>query len=107
MEVQMAEAWWHKVAIVRCMRTLQVPKVRDKMDEWERRQVDDALDPPTSLIFAAAGAYGATFVGFRRLLKARPLLLQLVACGPAAATLCIGGLLISHRLLGDLLKRDG
>eukprot|EP00913_Durusdinium_trenchii_P014406 g13512.t1 len=42
-----AEAWWHKAAIIRCMRSLQAPGMRETMNESERQQVDDALDPPT------------------------------------------------------------
>lgn len=98
---------WHKAAIVRCMRFLQVPATREKMDESERKQVDDSLDPPTSLIIAAAGVYAGTYASFRRVLRARPLLLQLVACTPSAVTLCMGGLFISQRLLKDLMKQNG
>eukprot|EP00435_Cladocopium_sp_Y103_P020212 s1031_g4.t3 len=101
-----ADALWHKAAIVRCMRFLQVPATREKMDESERKQVDDSLDPPTSLIIAAAGVYAGTYASFRRVLRARPLLLQLVACTPPAVTLCMGGLFISQRLLKDLMKQN-
>eukprot|EP00439_Symbiodinium_sp_Y106_P033580 s5644_g4.t1 len=100
-------AWSQRLAIVRCMRTLRAPEVRQKMDELQQKQVEDALDPPMSLILAAAGAYGGAYAGLRGPLRSRPLLLQLAACGPPAVVLSLGGLYISHRLLKSLLTRDG
>ncbi|CAE7318606.1 unnamed protein product [Symbiodinium pilosum] len=100
------KAWSQRAAIIRCMRTLRAPEVKQKMDELQQKQVEDALDPPMSLILAAAGAYGSTYVALRRPLRSRPLLLQLAACGPPAAVLCMGGLCIGRRLLKDLLSRD-
>ncbi|CAK9042723.1 unnamed protein product [Durusdinium trenchii] len=94
-------------AIIRCMRSLQAPGMRETMNESERQQVDDALDPPTGLIVASASLYVLTYGGPGRALRARPLLRQLVACAPPAAALCLGGLVISQRLLQDLLQRNG
>ncbi|CAE7398925.1 unnamed protein product [Symbiodinium sp. CCMP2456] len=100
-------AWNQRFAILRCMRTLRAPEARQKMDELQQKQVEDALDPPMSLILTAAAAYGAAYAGLRGPLRSRPLLLQLAACGPPAVVLSLGGLYISHRLLKSLLMRDG
>ncbi|CAE8598251.1 unnamed protein product, partial [Polarella glacialis] len=88
----LTRSWQSKGAIVRCMRYLTGPDARDVMDDHQRLQVDEALDPPVGLIAAAGSVYALTFAGLRKPLRARQVLLQVLACGPAAAVLCLGGL---------------
>mmetsp|Transcript_113341 Transcript_113341/g.354483 ORF Transcript_113341/g.354483 Transcript_113341/m.354483 type:complete len:170 (-) Transcript_113341:20-529(-) len=101
----LAESWRHRRAVVRCMRYLRATQ----LDEAQQQEVDDALNPPLSLILGAGGVYAVAFAGLRRTvrgLRARPLVLQLAACAPAGAFLCLGGLCRSHALLRSLLARD-
>mmetsp|Transcript_27458 Transcript_27458/g.60087 ORF Transcript_27458/g.60087 Transcript_27458/m.60087 type:complete len:122 (+) Transcript_27458:67-432(+) len=92
-------------AVVRCMRYLQAAE----LNEAERREVEEALNPPLSIAVGAGTAYGASFIGLRRWspqLRARGLLLQLAACIPAGLVLGVCGLQRSHWLLQNLLRRD-
>merc|ERR1740129_1498302 len=101
----LAESWWHRRAVVRCMRQLRGAQ----LDEAQQQEVDEALNPPLGLIVSAGGTYVSTFAGLRRFsrsLRARPLVLQMVACAPAGLILCLGGLCRSHALLRSLLSQD-
>eukprot|EP00930_Biecheleria_cincta_P061081 TRINITY_DN46651_c0_g1_i1.p2 TRINITY_DN46651_c0_g1~~TRINITY_DN46651_c0_g1_i1.p2 ORF type:complete len:131 (+),score=30.15 TRINITY_DN46651_c0_g1_i1:143-535(+) len=100
----LASSWRNRVAIVRCMHSLKDTAVREEMNELQRQQVDEALDPPMGLIAAAASAYLASYAGLRKPLRARAAILQLAACGPAAVVLCLGGLCRSQGLVRSLLQ---
>mmetsp|Transcript_57535 Transcript_57535/g.168493 ORF Transcript_57535/g.168493 Transcript_57535/m.168493 type:complete len:142 (-) Transcript_57535:5-430(-) len=100
----LADSWRHRRSTVRCMRYLRATELH----EAQRHEVDEALNPPLALILAAAGTYIASYAGLQRLrqLRARPLVVQLAACLPAGAVLCLGGLCRSHALLRRLMDRD-
>merc|ERR1712113_303163 len=96
------ESWSQRREVLNCMRFIQSSEgtklLSDKYIAAEK-EVHEALDPPMPLILGAASVYAATFVSLRHALRARPLVLQLAACMPAGATLCLGGLCRCHGLL--------
>mmetsp|Transcript_55577 Transcript_55577/g.172208 ORF Transcript_55577/g.172208 Transcript_55577/m.172208 type:complete len:145 (-) Transcript_55577:20-454(-) len=100
----LAESWRNRRATVRCMRHLRAVE----LDPSLRQEVDEALNPPMPLILAGGGVYAAAYAGLLRTrrLQGRPLVVQLAACAPAAAVLCLGGLCRGHALLRRLLERD-
>lgn len=84
------------------MRHLQGPAAA-RLEGAERVQVDEALDPPMTYILGAAAIYSGGYLGFQRRLRARPLVLQIVASTPVVAFLAAAGIYRSGQLVSRLV----
>mmetsp|Transcript_726 Transcript_726/g.1011 ORF Transcript_726/g.1011 Transcript_726/m.1011 type:complete len:144 (-) Transcript_726:61-492(-) len=102
----------HTGGVVRCMRYVHGPATEAGLvDETDKQDMEEALNPPMVIVAGAAAAYAGTNVALRygmpRLLRTRPLVLQLAACVPAGLILFAGGLSRCHSLLRVLARDRG
>eukprot|EP00927_Polykrikos_kofoidii_P068336 TRINITY_DN63706_c0_g1_i1.p1 TRINITY_DN63706_c0_g1~~TRINITY_DN63706_c0_g1_i1.p1 ORF type:complete len:157 (-),score=23.98 TRINITY_DN63706_c0_g1_i1:58-498(-) len=103
------ESLRHAPAVMRCMRYLQTDSAKAKLSIVEKQEVDAALDPPLPLVVCSGVVYGCFFVGLRRAssqMRARPLVLQMASCLPAAALLCMGGFWQCRGMLRGIMQRS-